>query len=56
MVVLEDYKCCNDKCSHEWKAPTSMQNCPKCGSKYVEWVSFSKWEYNETTEKLERVK
>jgi hypothetical protein len=56
-MVLEDYKCCNEKCNHEFKGTKGPPTyCPKCGGKYCEWVSFKDWEYNPETERLERKK
>lgn len=44
---METYKCLDEKCKHEFTSNPGAHACPKCKSKYVEWVSFKDWETDE---------
>lgn len=37
---VEQFKCLNPDCKHEWKEPAKNASCPKCNNKYVKWVSY----------------
>lgn len=47
MVVFEKYKCLNEACNAVFEDTTGPTTCRKCGSRYVEWTTFDKWDWDD---------
>jgi hypothetical protein len=45
---LEEYQCLDPCCKHKFQGKRGPTPCEKCRSKFVKWISFKEWTWNET--------
>lgn len=42
-IILERYRCLSKQCNFKFTDSPKPVECPKCGHKYILWVSFKDW-------------